>query len=152
MIGMGVLRILVDTNVLVAAMTRKDSENRAVLRACLGGICGPSLVRPCFWRGETLFLEYEDVMGRETVFRKCPLTARERGQLFDSFLSCCEWVQTWFLWRPNLRDEGDNHLVELALAAGAAIVTHNVRDFRNPDLCFPELQIITPRELIRELV
>ena len=142
---MGVPRILVDTNVLVAAMTRKDSENRAVLRACLGGYLRPVI-------GESLFLEYEDVMGRETVFRKCPLTARERGQLFDSFLSCCEWVQTWFLWRPNLRDEGDNHLVELALAAGAAIVTHNVRDFRNPDLCFPELRIITPRELIRELV
>jgi hypothetical protein len=30
-------------------------------------------------------------------------------------------------WRPNLRDEGDNHLVELAIAGGAeAIVTYNV--------------------------
>jgi len=36
----------------------------------------------------------------------------------------------YFLWRPNLRDEADNHLVELAVAGGAqAVVTRNKRDF-----------------------
>jgi len=27
------------------------------------------------------------------------------------------WVSVYFGWRPNLPDEGDNHLFELALAA-----------------------------------
>jgi hypothetical protein len=32
--------------------------------------------------GQALFLEYEDVLGREPVFRKSPLSAAERRELF----------------------------------------------------------------------
>ena len=54
-------------------------------------------------------------------------------------------------WRPNLRDESDNHLVELAVAGGAeAIVTRNVRDFRvGADLRFPQIRIVTPVQFLR---
>jgi len=52
-------------------------------------------------------------------------------------------------WRPNLPDEGDNHIVELAVAGGAAmIVTNNVRDFRGAELRFPRVRIVAPRELV----
>jgi len=45
------------------------------------------------------------------------------------------WIKIFYGWRPNLRDEGDNHFVELAIAGGAeAIVTYNIRDFRLADL------------------
>jgi predicted nucleic acid-binding protein len=38
------------------------------------------------------------------------------------------WVTVYYGWRPNLPDEGDNHLIELALAGAAqVIVTHNLR-------------------------
>ena len=30
------------------------------------------------------------------------------------------WVTVYYGWRPNLSDEGDNHLIELALAGGTA--------------------------------
>jgi hypothetical protein len=37
----------------------------------------------------------------------------------------------YYDWRPNLRDEGDTHLIELVLAGGAqAIVTHNFWELR----------------------
>jgi predicted nucleic acid-binding protein len=49
------------------------------------------------------------------------------------------------MWRPNLRDEGDNHLIELALAGSAmAIVTRNVRDVAQGELKFPALHVLTP--------
>jgi predicted nucleic acid-binding protein len=46
-------------------------------------------------------------------------------------------VHVYYLWHPNLRDEGDNHVFELAGAGGAeAIVTTNVGDFRSAELRF----------------
>ena len=56
-----------------------------------------------------------------------------------------------YLWRPNLPDEADNHVVELAVAGGAqAIVTHNWRDFERAELGFPGLHVVTPGALIAE--
>jgi predicted nucleic acid-binding protein len=58
----------------------------------------------------------------------------------------------YYLWRPNLPDEADNHLIELALAGGAEyLLTHNVRDFARPELRFPLLKIRTPSQFLREV-
>ncbi|MBV7335544.1 PIN domain-containing protein [Chloroflexi bacterium TSY] len=64
-------------------------------------------------------------------------------------MSVCQWVSIYFLWRPNLKDEGDNHLIELAVAGGAnIIVTNNLRDFRNAEIAFPNIQIHRPEDLL----
>jgi len=77
------------------------------------------------------------------------LTQRERDQLLDDWLNVCEWVPVFFLWRPNLPDEGDNHLIELAVAGMAGtIVTENVRDLRGGELRFPGLVAETPAEFM----
>jgi len=69
--------------------------------------------------------------------------------LWAAIVSRCLWVRVYYLWRPNLHDEADNHVVELAVAGNAeAIVTHNTRRFRRNELRFPRLGIVTPRELI----
>jgi len=55
------------------------------------------------------------------------------------------------LWRPNLPDEGDNHVLELAVAGSAqTIVTSNVRDFQRGELRFPDLEILTPRQFMEK--
>lgn len=134
-----------DTNVLVGAMTGKAGRNRQVLRACLQDRVKPVL-------GEALFLEYEDVLDRKAIFRRSPLTSAERRELFEAFLSVCEWVPVYYRWRPNLRDEGDNHLIELAVAGGASvIVTNNVTDFRSSDLRFPDIAVSAPADFLKEL-
>ena len=102
--------------------------------------------------GAARFHEYEDLLARPEPMTKSPLTPVERRQLFEAFLSACEWVRVYFLWRPNLPDEADNHLVELALAGGAdAIVTSNVRDVRRGELAFPHLQILTPFQFLKTI-
>jgi uncharacterized protein len=99
--------------------------------------------------GEKLFLEYCEVI-RRPAMAKSPLSAREREELVEAFFSVCEWIQVSFLWRPNLTDEGDNHLVELGVAGMAgALVTQNIRDFRRGELRFPEMQIETPAEFLK---
>jgi predicted nucleic acid-binding protein len=61
-------------------------------------------------------------------------------------------MQVYYLWRPNLRDEGDNHLVELAVAGAAqVIVTNNVADFQTSELRFPGIRVLRPGDLLKEL-
>ena len=137
--------IVVDTSVLAGAMLTSGGLNRQVIRACLTGRANPIL-------GEPLFLEYEDVLGRKGLFRKSPLSPAERQQLFEAFLNTCEWTPVFYLWRPNLRDEADNHLVELAVAGGASmIVTNNIADFRYGEFRFPAVRAVTPKAFLEVL-
>jgi hypothetical protein len=74
---------------------------------------------------------------------------KERNEVFDGFLSGCRWVEVFYAWRPNLPDEADNHLIELAVAAQAsAIVTRNLRDVSRGELKFPTLKILTPEQCL----
>lgn len=99
--------------------------------------------------GAALFHEYEDLLGREDLMAKCPLSRGERELLLGSFLSVAEWIRVYYLWRPNLTDEGDNHLIELAIAGAAeAIVTHNLRDLNQGELRFPKLRILDPESFL----
>jgi predicted nucleic acid-binding protein len=101
--------------------------------------------------GESLFSEHEDVLARSELFENCRLNQAERSELFDIYIAQTEWVRIYFGWRPNLRDEGDNHLIELAVAAGASfIITRNLRDFKNMELSFPSIRIITPEDFLKE--
>ena len=62
------------------------------------------------------------------------------------------WVTVYYGWRPNLRDEGDNHLIELAIAGAArAIVTHNVRDVRGGELRWSDLLVVTPSQCLEQM-
>ena len=138
-------RIVVDTNVFIGAILTPAGDNRDVLRACLMGRARPLM-------GAALFHEYEDLLGRSALMSKSPLTPRERQDLFAAFLSVAEGVKVYFLWRPNLPDEADNHLVELALAGTAeTIVTHNLGDLQKGELLFPSLKIQTPRQFLTTL-
>ena len=138
-------RIVVDTNIITAAMLSPAGVNRAVLRACFTAKAHPLM-------GAALFHEYEDLLARSELMKSSPLTRAERRQLIEAFLSVCEWVRIYFLWRPNLPDEGDNHLVELAVAGGAeVIVTNNIRDLRRGELNFPHLQILTPAQFLKTI-
>jgi putative PIN family toxin of toxin-antitoxin system len=135
--------VVVDTNVFV--------------RACLGLGASTAVIATCL-RGEhvalmgaALFAEYEDVLGRADLFSRSRLSARERDELLDVFLAGCRWTRIYFGWRPNLRDEADNHLVELAVAGGAShIVTRNIGDVARMELKFPGLVVRTPESFLKE--
>ena len=138
--------IILDTSVFIGALLRaSNGMNRQIVRLILEDRYEALI-------GDKLFLEYESVLNREVLFKDCPLDSDERSELFAALASKCRWVPVHYLWRPNLPDEGDNHLLELAIAGGAeAIMTQNVRDFRRAELRFPEVAILTPSEFLKKV-
>jgi predicted nucleic acid-binding protein len=134
--------VLLDTNVLVAALLRGGGSARRVLRPCLREAHRPVL-------GPALLAKYEDMLARSQLFANSALTANERDELLDSFLRRCRCVEVFYAWLPNLPDEADNHLIELAVAATAdAIVTRNVRYVARGELKLPLLKVLTPEQCL----
>jgi putative PIN family toxin of toxin-antitoxin system len=136
-------KIVVDTSVFISALIGSKGPSRELIRRCLLGEYQPLM-------GTALFAEYESVIGREEILARCSLEQSELLTLLDTFMSVAEWTKIYYSWRPNLRDEGDNHLIELAVAGNAkTIATNNLKDFRSPALNFPEISILKPEQLIR---
>ncbi|MEH1984319.1 putative toxin-antitoxin system toxin component, PIN family [Nostoc sp.] len=137
------IKIVVNTSVFISALISSKGSSRELIQRCLKVEYQPLM-------GNALFLEYESVIHRSEIIAKCPLTSEEISALLSSFMSVSQWVYIYYLWRPNLKDEADNHLIELAVAGNAQIIaTHNVKDFQNTELLFPNLSILKPEELIR---
>ena len=136
--------VVIDTNIFVGAVARKGGINRRVLELCFKGDFDPLM-------SNALYLQYEDVLARDHIFEKSAFTAGERQDFFDDFCSISEWVHISYRWRPNLRDEGDNHVIELAIAGGAQhIVTNNTKDFKKSDLILPDFKILNAQDFMDE--
>ena len=89
------------------------------------------------------------MLSREELFTRSRLNSQERNELLDIVLARCQWVRIFYSWRPNLADEGDNHLVELAIAGAAdAIVTRNIRDLTQSDMQFPHLANLSTEQFL----
>jgi putative PIN family toxin of toxin-antitoxin system len=137
------IKIVVDTSVFISALISSQGSSRELIRRCLKGEYQPLM-------GNALFSEYESVIQRLEIIPRCPLTSEEISALLASLMSISQWISIYYLWRPNLKDEADNHLIELAVAGNAQIIaTHNVKDFQNAELLFPNLSILKPEEIIR---
>lgn len=133
-----ITKIVVDTSVLISALIGKAGPSRNVLRKCLLHECIPLISNP-------LFHKYEDVSSRQRILDLCPLNSAEIRALTNSFYKTCLWVPIYYLWRPNLGDESDNFLIELAVAGNAEfIITNNIKDLKGAELSFNSFEILTP--------
>ncbi len=137
------MKVVIDTNVYIAALIKKDSNAREILRLAFYKKIFPQISEPLFW-------EYEDVMKRNDIKKYIPLLENEFEELFQAFMSVCRWNKIYYLWRPNLKDEKDNFLIELAIASGAkTIITYNKKDFEQMQLSF-DIEIAIPEEFIKK--
>lgn len=135
--------IVVDTSVLMSALIGQQGPSREILRLCLQGKYTPLI-------SNSLFFEYEDVISRDHIRECCPLTTSEIRELLNAFYSSCTWISIYFLWRPNIQDEGDNFLIELAVSGNAHfVVTNNLKDFSSAELVFSNLRVVTPKQMLK---
>ncbi len=117
------MRIVLDTSVVVAGLRSRSGASRLWLESVLLGQYVLLLSVP-------LVLEYEDVMLRPESLAAFGLKVREIGEVLDALCAVAEPVELNYLWRPLLRDPGDEMVLETAVLGQAdALLTFNVRDF-----------------------
>ena len=96
-------------------------------------------------------LEYEAVCSRTEHLAAAGLSTQELGVFLDALAALAEPVETHYLWRPQLRDPGDEMVLEAAVNGGAqAIVTFNLRDFGLAPSAFG-IDVLLPRDALRRL-
>jgi len=135
------MKVVIDTNIWISALISKDGTSRKVIRQALEEKISPQI-------STTLFLEYEAVMKREKIQRLCSLTLEEQSELFQAFLSTCQWNEIFYLWRPNLEDKNDDFLIELAVASNSkVIITDNTKDIEFGELHF-DIEVLTPKKFL----
>jgi putative PIN family toxin of toxin-antitoxin system len=118
------MRVVLDTNVLVAALRSKSGPSRVLVQSALRQKMGALASVP-------LFLEYEAVLKRPEHLLATGLL---RTELVDEFLAGFAGVvipvEVSYLWRPQLADPADEMVLEAAVNGRADwIVTYNIRDF-----------------------
>jgi putative PIN family toxin of toxin-antitoxin system len=138
---MGDVRYVMDTDVIVAAMRSPGGASAAILRAARNG-------RVTLLVSVPLGMEYEAVCSELEHQLVAGLSEREVEVFLDAVLAMAEPVKTHFLWRPQLRDPGDEMVLEAAVNGRAnALVTFNVRDFGTVPARFG-IDLMVPREAI----
>jgi putative PIN family toxin of toxin-antitoxin system len=136
--------VVLDTSVLVAGLRSQLGASNRVLFAVAGRRCVPLVTT-------ALFLEYEAVLQRPEQQLATGMNPKDVAEFLAAFASTAEAVDLNFLWRPQLRDPADELILEAAAnGRAAAIVTHNVGDFRPATMRFG-VRTLTPAEFLKEL-
>lgn len=131
------INIIIDTNVLVAAMKSRNGNSFKLL----------SMVDDGYWRlniSTPLVFEYESILKREIEAER----TSDCERLIDYLCMIGQAHQIFYLWRPVLKDPKDDHILELAVKSNASIITWNVRDFNLASQF--GISVLTPAELLKK--
>ena len=97
-----------------------------------------------------VFFEYQDVLTRDKSLKDFELELNDVEKFLRFIAYIGKTFEIYFLLRPNLKDEKDNKIVELAVTSQSNyLITSNIRDFKNAELKFDQLKIITPGEFVK---
>lgn len=133
--------IVIDTNVLVAALKSRLGASYRLLMALPSDSYTPCLSVP-------LFVEYESVLKRPNLLPH--LSDADINGVLNFLLSCASIHQVFFLWRPFLKDPKDDLVLEAAVSAQSRyIVTFNLRDFAEVEKHFG-IKVMTPQQFLLE--
>lgn len=140
---MSVVRVVLDTNVLVAASRSRLGASFALLYALRNAEFNALVSVP-------LMLEYEAVLKRPEQLAVSGRGAVMTDGFLDALSRCVEPVHLHYLWRPQLRDPGDEMVLETALNGRAdALVTLNIGDFAAAANF--RMPVSTPGKFLRQL-
>jgi putative PIN family toxin of toxin-antitoxin system len=139
------MRMVLDTDVIVAAMRSPSGASAGLLEAALDG-------RVTLLANVALVLEYEAVCSRDEHLRAAGFSAAQMSVFVDALAALAEPVESHFIWRPQLKDPSDEMVLEAAVNGRAdMIVSFNRRDFVVAPQRFG-LKVLLPGDALRKVV
>jgi predicted nucleic acid-binding protein len=97
-----------------------------------------------------LFLEYEAVLTRPEQLAETGLSVEETSRCLDALAAAIEPVVFRFLWKPQLKDPGDEMVLETAVDGQAdCIATFNVKHLHVAAASFG-ISAARPGEILEE--
>ena len=139
---MSIPRLVLDTSVWISALRSRRGASFRLLSLIASGSYESAISVP-------LILEYEAVGKRRA--HAAGLMHDDIDDLIDYICLVSKRQDIFYLWRPFLRDYGDDLVLELAVAADCdAIVTHNIRDFEGVEKQF-QIAIWTPQQALHRI-
>jgi putative PIN family toxin of toxin-antitoxin system len=136
--------VTLDTNIVYQALYSRSGASYAILQMIRSGELALALSVP-------VFEEYCQVLLRPKTLRETGRSRQDMETVLDFLALVGIPTPIHYLWRPNLRDAGDDMFVELAFASGSEyLITRNTRHFavgRSLDL---GITLMTPPEFLRD--
>ncbi len=138
-------KIVLDTNVVVEGLRSRGGASHKILRWIATGRFDLLMSVP-------LFFEYQAVLSRPEQLREmAPLKRPDVDLMLGYWAQHCLPVKFHYLWRPQLKDPGDEMVLETAVnGACDYLVTFNLRDFAMAGRLF-DLKVVAPAELLELL-
>lgn len=138
------MRLVMDTDAVVAAMRSPSGASAAILRAVRQEKATLLLTVP-------LALEYEAVCHKAEHRLAAAFTERHVDIFLNAVIAMAQPVETHFLWRPQLRDPNDEMVLEAAVNGRAdVLVTFNLRDFGGVPAQFG-VEVLLPRDALERI-
>lgn len=136
---MSPINVVIDTNVLIAALRSKQGASHKLLLLLTKELYIPNISVP-------LFLEYESVAKRESLLRD--LNSEDIDSILNYILSKSNIRKIFYLWRPFLKDQKDDLVLEVAVESQSQyIITFNKSDFSGCEKF--GVQVVTPQEFMK---
>jgi putative PIN family toxin of toxin-antitoxin system len=133
--------VVLDTNVIISALRSKRGASAKLLPLVGTGRIDIHVSVP-------LTLEYEEVLLRQR--ESLGLRPDDVADLVDGLAALAHHHKIYFLWRPYLRDEKDEMVLELAVVARCDyIVTYNTKDFEGAERF--GIEVKTPKEFLEKI-
>ena len=137
---MSLTRIVIDTNVLVSGLRSRQCMSYRLLSFLGGRLYRPVVTVP-------LVVEYEKSLCDPRA--EVPFSAVDIGKYLNFVCSVSDCRKVHFLWRPFLRDQNDDMVLEAAVSGQCEyIITFNLRDFKNVGKF--GIVAITPGDFLKE--
>ena len=138
------MRLVLDTDVLVAALRSDHGASRQLLIGALDREIEVLVSVP-------LMVEYEAVLTRREHLDASGLTSEQVNEILDALAKVLIPEYLRFLWRPMLKDPADEMVLETAVNGEAdLLVTFNVRHLAVAARGFG-IPVLRPRDAWREV-